>query len=88
MSNGFKIYWTFLKSFFSCQHFSSDLTVNKLIKKIKGTDDGEYFDPTEEWLASCTCKCGKINIEQKFAFGTTYLTEAFDHNGYRIKEKS
>ena len=54
------IFWIFLKSFFVCQHFPSDLKIKVLLEKITECKD------FEEWNCTCVCKCGE-EVEQKFA---------------------
>lgn len=80
MNKTAQIYWTFFKSFFSCQHLSSDLTVDELIVRYK--DEEEDGDNFEHWNCVCTCKCGE-KAEQVFAL-MTHLGEPTER--YAIRE--
>lgn len=80
MNKTAQIYWTFFKSFFSCQHLYGDLTVDELIERLK--DEEDNGDDHEHWRCACTCKCGEKK-ETVFAL-MTYLGEPTER--YAIRE--
>jgi len=80
MNKTAQIYWTFFKSFFTCQHLFGDLTIDELIERLK--DEEEDGDNFEHWRCACTCKCGEKK-EQVFAL-TTYLGVITER--YEIRE--
>ncbi len=80
MNKTTQIYWTFFKSFFTCQHLYGDLTVDELIERLK--DEEENGDEFEHWNCACTCKCGEKK-EQVFEL-MTYLGEPTTR--YSIRE--
>lgn len=52
----------YIKGLFSCQHLSSNLSVDRLNTKVR--EDSDFV----VWMCDCTCNCGERNIEQKFSF--------------------
>ena len=79
----FKAVGLLVKSWFTCVHFASDLTVIRLVEKVEDLPDDLF--PCEVWKTRSLCKCGET-IDYEFAFSVRYKNEHFNSDGTRIED--
>ena len=76
--------WLWIKSWFTCIHSPSQLSVDRIVEKLDEDLDPETMD-FEKWKSECTCKCGE-KVTFNFWYSKEYRSNSFDDDGYMIPE--